>query len=162
MVAGEGPSQGESNVRSGTTGPLQGCGVSNGVSTEGDNVIHCVEGDVAEVHQQGLFLRNPDRESGGKKVRYWLGEPCLVDFDAADPEHERRNRAGCSSDGQEARDADGGVGIAAVGMWIGDQSEEEVAVVGSCNGEEGSDWRSGGGGLVRLPCNRRGRVIAGG
>ena len=36
-----------------------------------------------------------------------------------------------------------------------DQSEEEVAVLGSHDGEEGVDWRSNRGGLVQLPRDER-------
>ena len=52
---------------------------------------------------------------------------------------------------------DGGIGsgvhvkVVDVVLGTGDQSEEEVAVLGSHDGEEVVYWRSNRGGLVQLP-----------
>ena len=69
MVDGEGPAQGDINVWEETVGPIWGYGGSSGVIMEGDNVAHCVEGGVAKVRHQGLFLHDPYGELGGKNVR---------------------------------------------------------------------------------------------
>ena len=57
------------------------------MSTEEDNVTHCVKGGVPKVCQEFLSICNTDGESGEKKVRYWLGEHCLVEFNVDDCEH---------------------------------------------------------------------------
>ena len=66
----------------------------------GDNVMHRVEGDVAKVRQQGLFLQNTGGESGRQKVKYRIGEHCLAEFDVAKYEHGRRNQVKHSREGQ--------------------------------------------------------------
>ena len=56
---------------------------------------------------------------------------------------------------------DGGIGsgvhvkVVAVVLGTGDQSEEEVAVLGSHDGEEVVYWRSNRGGVVQLPRDER-------
>ena len=94
MVDGEGPEQGDINVQAVTTGPFWGCEGSDGLSAEGDDITHCVEGGVAKVRQQGLFIRYPNGELGGKNVIDWLGEPCIVESDITNGEHGRRDRVG--------------------------------------------------------------------
>ena len=54
------------------------------------------------------------------------------------------------------------MGVGTVGLGTGYHPEEEVIVLGFRNGEEGINQRSAGGGLVRLPCNGRVRVLDGG
>ena len=62
------------------------------MSAEGENVAHCVEGGVSEVHQQGLFICNPDGELGRQKVRYWIREIFIVKIDVSEREHRCRHR----------------------------------------------------------------------
>ena len=56
---------------------------------------------------------------------------------------------------------DGGIGsdvhmkVVSVVLGTRDQSEEEFAVLGSHDGEEGVDWRSNRGGLVQIPRDER-------
>ena len=57
------------------------------MSAEEDNVTHCVKGGVSEVRQQGLFLCDPNVELDKKKVRYRLGEHCIVEVDVVNREH---------------------------------------------------------------------------
>ena len=47
------------------------------MSVEGDNVTHCIEGGVTKVRQKGLFLRYPNGESGGQKLRHRLENSCI-------------------------------------------------------------------------------------
>ena len=108
-----------------------------------------------------MFLRDPGRESGEKNVIYWLGENFLVEFHVTNLEHGRRHWVGRSREGQEAQDDDSGMGVAVIGLWKGDQLEEEVAVLGYRNGEEGGDWQSGRGALLRLLCYGRVGVLEG-
>ena len=58
---------------------------------EGDNAMHRVEGGVSKLHNQVLFILNPDGESGGKNMRNWLKEHCLSEVDIIDREHGRRH-----------------------------------------------------------------------
>ena len=53
-------------------------------------------------------------------------------------------------------------GVITVGMETGDQPEEDVTVIFFRNVEEGGNWRSSVGGLVRLPYNGRVGVLDGG
>ena len=75
------------------------------VSAEGDKITHCIKGGVDKVRHQGLFLCDPDGNSGGKKVRYWLGEHFIAWFDVAYREHEWWHLIGNLCKGQELRDA---------------------------------------------------------
>ena len=54
---------------------------------EMDNVTHCVKVVIVKMCQQGLFLLNTDRDSGGQKVKYSLGENSLVEFNVTDRKH---------------------------------------------------------------------------
>ena len=101
MVAEERLSQGDSNVRAATAGNLQGCEGVFGVYAEGEDVTHCIKGGVSEVRQRGLFLCNPDGESGVQRFRYWIVKPCLVKFDVSDREHGHRNRVGHLHEGRK-------------------------------------------------------------
>ena len=100
MVAGEDPKQGESNFRAATADNIWGYNVSGGVSAEGDNVTHCVEGVVAQERQKGLFLRYPDGDSGGQNVIYRLGEHCFYEVNVSDREHGKQHLVGCSHEGR--------------------------------------------------------------
>ena len=79
---------------------LWGCKGSGGVSAEGDNVTHCVEGVVAQERQKGLFLRYPDGDSGGQNVIYRLGEHCFYEVNVSDREHGKQHLVGCSHEGR--------------------------------------------------------------
>ena len=91
-----------------------------------------------------------------------MGEPCIVEVDAAYCEHRRQHWVGYLHEGREARDADGGAGDVVIGMGTGDHPEDESVVIGSCDGEKGGNWRSAGGGLLRIPCDGRVGVLEGG
>ena len=121
------------------------------MSAEGDNVTHRVEGGVSEECHQVLFLCNPNGESAEKKVRDRLREHRIDEVDVDNSVHGRRYRVERSCEGREAQDTDGGAGVGAIGLGTGDHPEDEVVLIGFNNGEEGSNWRSNGGGLVRLP-----------
>ena len=43
------------------------------MSAEGDNTMHRIKGGVTKVCQQGLFLHDPDGDSGGQNLKYQLG-----------------------------------------------------------------------------------------
>ena len=64
------------------------------MSAEEDNVTHCVKGGISEVHQQVLFLFDPDVDSGGKKVRDRIGEHRLAEVNVANTEHGWKHRVG--------------------------------------------------------------------
>ena len=51
--------------------------------------------------------------------------------------------------------------VVAFGLGTGDHPEEEVAILGSRDGDEGGDHQIDGGGLLWLPCDGRFRVIEG-
>ena len=57
------------------------------MSAEEDNVTHFVKGGISEVHQQVLFLFDPDVYSGGKKVRDRIGEHPLAEVNVANTKH---------------------------------------------------------------------------
>ena len=105
------------------------------MSTKGYYVMHWVKVSVTKVCQQGLFISNPNEQSDGQKVRYRFQKHSLAEVDGADGKYRRRHWVGCSCEGQEARDADCGVGVVVVGLGTGEKAEPEFVIIGSCNGE---------------------------
>ena len=134
-------------------GPFQGFEGSGGVSAEGDNVTHRIEGGVYKVRHQVLFLCDPDEESGRQKERDWLKEHHLDEVNVAGHEHERKSRVRRSSEIREAQDSDNITGVDTVRLGTGYQTEEEVIVFGFIDSKEGGNWRSAIGRLVQFPCD---------
>ena len=95
-------------------------------------------------------------------MRYWSRKHNLAEVDVSDRKYGRRNWVGHLREGREARYADCGAGVVAVGLGRGEQLELEFIILGSRDGEEGGDWRSDGWELVQRPCNGWIRVIEGG
>ena len=86
--------------------PFQGFEGSGGVSVEGDNVTHRIEGGVYKVRHRVLFLCDPDEESGRQKMREWLIEHHIDEVNVAGHEHEWQSWVRHSSEIQEAQDSD--------------------------------------------------------